>query len=104
MDVYISTLGAVECRPEPMSDGRFAAIVILTHPIPGGHDVLRHQCLGSDAEPGDAVARARAWAERNFPPSPEVLRTRHPCVRPRTDVRATAEHSSGRTELSRSEP
>ena len=63
---YNSALGPVECRTDPMSDGRFAAIVILTHPILG----LRHQCLGSDAHPTDAVAKARAWAERNFPPRP----------------------------------
>lgn len=70
MHTYNSALGAVECRTDPMSDGRSAATVILTHRIPSGHDVLRHQCLGGDAQPSDAVAKARAWAERNFPPKP----------------------------------
>ncbi len=66
---YTSVLGVVECRAEASSDGGFATIVVLTRPMPGGHDVLRHQCSGSDAEPADAAAKARAWAERNFPPA-----------------------------------
>ena len=68
MYAYISDLGSVECRSEPTSDGRFSAVVILVHAVEGGHDVLRHQCPGSDDVPSDAVARARAWAEMNFPP------------------------------------
>lgn len=67
---YTSTLGVVECRAEAISDGGFATIVVLVRPIPSGHDVLRHQCSGSDGDPADAAAKARAWAERNFPPVP----------------------------------
>ena len=70
MYAYTSALGSVESRAEATSDGRFAAIVVLIHPTAGGHDVLRHQCPGSDAEPVDAVTKARAWAERNCPPGP----------------------------------
>lgn len=67
---YTSNLGVVECRAEAISNGGFASIVVLVHPIPGGHDVLRHRPPGSDAEVADAAAKARAWAERNFPPAP----------------------------------
>jgi hypothetical protein len=70
MYAYTSDLGPVECRAEATSDGRFSAVVILIHRIEDGHDVLRHMCPGSDAEPTDAVAKARAWAEKNYPPRP----------------------------------
>ena len=70
MYAYFCDLGSVECRSEPTSDGRFSAVVILVHSIAGGRDVLRHMCPGSDDMPSDAVAKARAWAEVNFPPIP----------------------------------
>jgi len=34
----------------------------------GGQDLLRYMCPGSDVLESDAVARAWAWAEMNFPP------------------------------------
>jgi hypothetical protein len=70
MYAYTSDLGPVECRAEATSDGRFSAVVILIHRIEDGHDVLRHMCPGSDAESADAVAKARAWAEKTYPPRP----------------------------------
>lgn len=65
---YVCDLGRVECRAEPTSDGRYAAVVMLVHPTDGGRDVLRHMCPGSDVLESDAAARARAWAAKNFPP------------------------------------
>jgi len=68
MYAYTSDLGPVECRAEATSNGRFSAVVILIHRIEGGHDVLRHTCPCSDAESADAIAKARAWAEKNYAP------------------------------------
>ena len=68
MYAYTCDLGRVDCRAELTPDGRYAAVVILVHPIDGGHDVLRHMCPGNDVLASDAAARARAWAEKNFPP------------------------------------
>jgi len=65
---YTCDFGRVNCRAEPASDGRYAAVVILVHPTDGGRDVLMHMCQGSDALESNAAARARAWAEKNFPP------------------------------------
>ena len=70
MYAYFCDLGSVECRSEPNSEGRFSAVVVLVHAVEGGHDVLRHICRGSDDLPSDAAARARAWAETNYPPIP----------------------------------
>jgi len=74
MYAYTSDLGPIECRAEALSDGRFSAVVILIHRIDSGHDVLRHVCPGSDAIQADAVTRARAWAEKNYPPRPHAAR------------------------------
>jgi hypothetical protein len=66
---YVTDLGSVICRAEMTSDGRFAAVVILVHPIDGGHDVLRHMCPGTDASSDDAAVKARAWAEKYYSPA-----------------------------------
>ena len=67
---YTSEVGLVKCQAEPAPDDRFAAIVILVSPIGTGRDLVRHACPGSDATARDAVLKARAWAESNYPPKP----------------------------------
>ena len=67
---YTSELGLVKCQAEPGPDNRFVAVVILVSPIGTGMDLIRHACPGSDAMAGDAVSKARAWAESNYPPKP----------------------------------
>jgi len=71
---YTTDLGSVVCRAEMTPDGRFAAVVILIHPLEGRHDVLRHMCPGSDASADDAAVKAKAWAEKNYPPKRPHLR------------------------------
>ena len=67
---YTSELGLVKCQAESGPDNRFVAVVILVSPIGTGMDLIRYACPGSDAMAGDAVSKARAWAESNYPPKP----------------------------------
>ena len=72
MYAFNSNLGPVECRAELTPDGRFAAVVVLIGRIDGAPTMVTHTCPGSDILASDAVAKARAWAEKNFPPRPPV--------------------------------
>jgi len=65
---YESDRGSVECRVETDSQNRYIAVVILVTPIDAGSEVVRNTLPGSDDNRPDALTRARAWAERTYPP------------------------------------
>ena len=64
---YTSEFGLVKCQAEPAADNRFAAIIILVSPSALAKTWSDTPAPGSDAMAVDAVARARAWAEAEYP-------------------------------------